>query len=182
MAMLTSGEIRIPLSKFKISLLLIGSLLFVAASLCMIIFHVETFFFRNKNVIIFIGVCGVLFFGVTTLFALRKLLDTKPGIIIDKNGIIDNSNSTSLGVIKWSDISEIKIDSINGKKVLVILVNNPDDYIQRDTNAFTRKALEVNYKYLSTPIVISTATLNCRFEDLVEIVQSKFKEINRQIN
>ena len=113
-------------------------------------------------------------FGAIVL--LLKLRDDKPGVTIDHEGIHVNAGSVSLGLIKWDDIEDVKAILYNNKDLMVILVKNPEYYIERQKSFFNRKLMKISWKYLATPITISSNSLKCSFEQLKSILLSKFEE------
>jgi hypothetical protein len=62
------------------------------------------------------AIAAILFFGFGIFYFLRKLIDKKPGLIIDDNGIIDNSSAVSVGLIPWSDIEHISTTNVMKQK------------------------------------------------------------------
>jgi len=107
------NKIEISLSKNKIFLLAIGSFLFVIAGISLFINSTEfqnhsMRLLRNPMVVKSVGIIGILFFGATGIYGIRKLFDKKVGLIIDKDGITDNSNASSIGLIEWDVIRKLK--------------------------------------------------------------------------
>lgn len=98
-------------------------------------------------------------------------------LIIDLNGITDNSSNLSVGLIKWTDITDIRSDNDNSTKFLYIFVKNLEKYIQK--KKFTRRLMRMNLNMTGTPLYISSITLKCSFKELERIV---FKEFDRYKN
>ena len=101
-------------------LLIVASVVFVAAGLFLIMLPVDE---RDCFPFMFIkaiGVVGVLFFGVAGIFGIRKLSDESTGLVIDENGICDNSSGISVGLIEWSDIIEIRTRQVSSTKFIMI--------------------------------------------------------------
>ena len=106
---------------------------------------------------------------------MRKLSDKKPGLIIDKNGITDNSNASSIGLIEWSDISEIKTSQVMSTKFIMIEVINPEKYIEKAKNGMKAKLMRANMKMYGTPLSITSNTLNYNFEELEKLIETEFR-------
>lgn len=171
------NKTEIPLSKTKILLLLMGSITFVILGLLFIITP-ETFtttIFRNSKTIMFAGIAAILFFSMTSMFGIKKLFDQTTGLTIDKKGITDNSNASSVGLINWTDIKAIKATQVVSTKFLLIFVNNPEKYLER-LSGWKRKLLESNMKTYGTPISITSNTLKYNFKDLEKLIMSKYNE------
>ena len=118
----------------------LGAIIFVIAGIFIIIYGKEyqpvfsnpfLRFMHNKVTQIFIGIMGILFFGFAAIVFFIKIFDKKPGLIIDSTGIIDNPNRISARHIRWENITGIK--SFKGKSV-VIVIDNPNEYIERYKN------------------------------------------------
>jgi len=171
------NKIEIPLSKTKISLLLIGAIVFVILG-TLFLMTPDTFIspiIRNPMAIRIAGIVAVLFFGAVGVYGFRKLFDKTIGLTIDENGITDNTNATSIGLIDWSDIIEIKTKQIMSTRFLLIFVNNSDKYLDR-VNGFKQKLMKGNMKIYGTPLSITSNTLRYNFDDLESLIKDKLIE------
>ena len=168
MSNVATERILIPLSKTKIGLLLVGSGVFVAASLWLWN-HADEIPYHNALYVEVVAIAAIGFFGLCGLYALFKLFDTEPGLIVDAEGIVDNSSAVSAGRIPWSDICGFKIKSVQKQRFLTIEVHNPDAYV-RKANFLKRPLAALNMKYFGGPIQISANTLKVDFDRLIELV------------
>jgi hypothetical protein len=182
--MKTSEKKIIPLSKTKLSLMLIGSLIFVIGGFWLIIKRpiVAIPILGNPVSEIIIGIASIVFFGICAVFIAKKIFDNTAGLIIDDQGITDNSSGTSAGLILWENIQEIKKLTVFNQIFLMIIVKNPEDYINRQTGIIKRKAMELNYKQYGSPISISANGLQCNFNELYDDIQHKFIETKAFVN
>jgi hypothetical protein len=170
-------KVEIPLSKVKILLLLIGSEAFVIGGILFIITP-DTFIstiFRSRDLIRLAGIAGVILFGAAGIYGARKLFDKSVGLIIDDNGITDNTNASSAGLIYWKDITEIKTKQVMSTKYLLIFVSNPDNYLGR-VSGFKRKLMTGSMKMYGTPLSITANTLKYNFKDLEKLILDRLKE------
>jgi len=171
-------QIEIPLSKKKMLLAFFGAIVFVGLGVLFLI-NPSMFtnpIFRNPTIILIVGFASVLFFGLVAITVFRKLSDKKAGLIINRQGIIDNSSGVSAGLVLWSDIEEIKISNVMSQKFLMFIVKNPQDYINRVTNPLKRKGMEMNYRTYGSPISISANSLQINFDKLYKLLIEKMKE------
>src|SRR5262245_19949122 len=111
----TGERLLIALSKAKIVLLLMGSGVFVAAGLFL---WANADQFSSPLYVEAVAIAAIGFFGLCGLFALFKLFDTTPGLILDAEGITDNSSAVSAGRIPWSDITGFTITSVQKQRFL----------------------------------------------------------------
>lgn len=115
------------------------------------------------------------FFVVTGVYALRKIFDKKAGLIIDSNGITDNSNGASVGLIEWQDIADVEIKHVTSTKFILINVVNPEKYIKKAKSKMKAKLMRSNMKLVGTPIAITSSTLKYDFKNLEKLLQTEFK-------
>jgi hypothetical protein len=150
-------ERTIPLSKFKIVILMLGAWSFVALGIWMLTWD------NPKEQLI--GGLSVAFFGLCGLFAIWKLLDKKPGLILNSAGLVDNTSAVAAGMVPWSDISGLALLEIKHQQMLVISVKDPQRYIERG-NAMVRAMKRANHRMCGSPVVISSHALKIDFDEL----------------
>lgn len=169
--------IEIPLSKKKILLLTIGSFAFVLLGVLFIINPEKfiTFLIRNEEFVRVAGIVNVVFFSATGIYGIFKLQDKKVGLTISNEGIIDNTNATSIGLIKWENIERIKIEQVMSTKFLLIFTNNQDEILTK-VNGMKRKLMSANTKMYGTPISITANTLKNDFKELEKLIMNRLKE------
>ena len=171
-------QIEIPLSKTKMILTFLGSIMFVGLGLWFLINPPKSnhWLFGNPTVIFITGIASVIFFGLVAITIFRKFSDKKPGLTINRQGIFDNSSGVSAGLIPWTDIQEIKISQVMSQKFLMFIVSNPEDYLEKVTNPLKRNAMKMNYKTYGSPISISSNALQTNFDDLHKLLIDNMKE------
>jgi len=116
----------------------------------------------------------MILFIPMAIYSIIKFLDKKVGLIIDENGITDNSSATSIGLIEWNDITEIRI--ANTPKFILINVKNPEKYINKTKNKMKAMLMKMNMKMYGTPLIITLNSLKYDFNELLKIIQIKFEE------
>ena len=126
------------------------------------------------------GIASVLLCGAAVIYGIRKLFDKRIGLKVDENGITDNTNAVSVGLINWTDITEIKTKQVRYTKFLLIFTSNPDKYLER-VGTLQRKIMQANMLMYGTPLSISSNTLKYNFADLEKIILKFQKEQNKRI-
>lgn len=169
-----NGKIEVPFSRSKLLLAICGSMLFVIFSIYLL---AKADGNEGSAILIKgIAVAGILFFGTTGIFGLMKLSGPKVGLTIDPTGITDYSNATSIGLIEWKDILDIKTKQFMTSKFLLITVNNPEKYIGKAKNGVIARLMSMNMNMYGTPLSISSNTLKYDFEELERLLQSELKK------
>lgn len=169
--------IQIPLSKQKITFLLLGALLFVVLGAWLVL-QPEKFAhgpgsLLGRPTVRVVGIAGILFFGICAVYAFRKLLDNKPGLIIDETGLTDNSGGVSAGHILWTDISDLSVISIQKQQFILLRVRNPQDYIDRQKGTFRKKMMQLNFKLYGSPLTITANGLKMTFAELHRLIAER---------
>jgi hypothetical protein len=168
-------KIEISGSRKKILIFMLGALFFVLfGSLGSI--SPETFvstIFSNVSFIRITSALAALFFALCFSFLVKVFFTKKMNVIINEEGIFDNSSYASVGMIKWEDIISIKHSTVMSQKLLFIKIKNPDDYINSQS-IIKKMLLKINLKIYDTPIILSSNALNCNFNKLEEIIVNYF--------
>ncbi|MES1199699.1 MAG: STM3941 family protein, partial [Pseudomonadota bacterium] len=76
-------------------------------------------------------IAAALLGALGAIFITRKLFDKRPGLVLSAEGIVDNSSGVAAGLIPWSDIEAFNVAEIRGNKFIVVLVKDPEKYLQR---------------------------------------------------
>jgi len=156
----------------------LGSLVFVGLGLWFLINppKISNPIFGNPTLIFIVGLASILFFGFVAVTIFRKFSDKRPGLVISRQGITDNSSGVSAGLIPWTDIIEIKVSQVMNQKFLMFIVSNPQNYLDKVTNPLKRNAMKMNYKTYGSPISISSNALQTNFDDLQRLLVQKMNE------
>jgi hypothetical protein len=180
------NRVEIPLSKKRIILILLGSLAFVAAGIWFVV-KPATFSdsgpLRGSTVVVtVVGVAAILFFGLCAVYAMRKLPDNKPGLVIDASGITDNSGGVSAGLVLWTDINGLSVITVQKQKFILLHVKNPNDYIERQTGLIKRKMMQMNFKMYGSPLTIGANGLKIDFDELLKLIEERMDLSRAVIN
>ena len=165
-------KIEIPFSKTKILLLVLGSVMFVAGGLWIFLYVADQQTRRPPLLLKTVGAAAVLFFGATGIFGFTKLFDRKPGLVIDENGITDNSSGN---LIEWQDITGIRTEQILTNKFLLIDILQPEKYVGR-AGGIKGRIMKSNIKMYGTPFSIASTALKCNFDELEALIKTEFNK------
>lgn len=165
-------RIEIPISRKKALLTLLGAISFVLVGDWMISFA------DNQQryppiAVTWMGYISISFFGIAGLFILNKLFDFKPGLVIDSEGIHDNSNaSSSSRLIKWEQIKGIRIEQVKSTKFILVDIHDPMDFMT-NVGWLRRTMMMGNYKMYGTPIFILCNSLKCNADYLFKVISER---------
>jgi|SRR5690625_3432476 len=173
-----NSRTEVKLSKRKIIFFFIAGVVFIIFGFLGAI-RPECFvstIFRNPEIIRISGIVGVCFFGIGIVFIVRKLFDNKPGLIIDQDGITNNTNVANMGLIEWADIAGIEKKQVMSTEFLILHTDNPQKYINRTKNVVAKQAMNMNFKTYGSPISITSNSLKIDFNELEKLIRSEFEK------
>jgi hypothetical protein len=155
-------------SKSKLIKLTLASIVFVSMGLFIVWYQpeVSNTFFNNPPVKYGAAIASIIFGLLGLIYFLWKLKDAKPGLIIDASGITDNASAVAAGFIPWKDIKDITLTQVMNQSFIMIIVHDPESYIQRQTSAIKRTLMNLNYKHYASPINITANGLSITLPEL----------------
>jgi len=98
--------------------------------------------------------------------SLISIILNKPTVIIDANGIRNNTNM--MGLVKWEYIDDLEIKTVMYRPLLVIKLNEQESFL-KSKNLFSRTLMKTNINSLGSPVVIGAS----EFDEPLEIVLEK---------
>lgn len=165
---------KIPFT-FIIGLVLSGLILLLAVN------TINQFEGQGLNRILLIGAFGGMLFWVLTFttFALldylKAMFDKNAVLTITDEGVNDNLSIFSVGNIPWTEITNINIAAGIRTHFLVIVVRDPEPFIERKAK-FKQRPLKIFLRKFGSPIVISQKRIEYNLVDLKELLlKAKFK-------
>ena len=172
-----ADETVIGLSRTKMALLLLASCAFVAVGAWLLTLDAADIrsdrsfrLFYNQPALAYgLGAASILCFGFLGVVAVRKLFDKKPGLVLDSSGLFDNASGASAGLIPWPEIAGSEVIEIQGQKMLIIHVSDPQKYLGRG-GPLKRALSRASYKMGGGAVAIPSNTLKIDFRDLVALI------------
>ena len=181
--MSNNEETKIPLNRRKIALAVAGCLALAGAGIWLVSLDDSRIISERGFRLLFnsplfahgLGWVAVAVFGALVVFFVKKFFDKTPGMVFNREGIIDNSGLNSAGLIPWDEVEGYDVLEMSGQRMLVIVVSDPDKYASRG-NLLKRKLNAANAQMAGSPISISTNTLDIGFQDLISLFEKYHRE------
>ena len=126
------------------------------------------------------GVVGFIFFAVVGGSHSKYLRKKDGGLILSKEGLEDQSSSISNGLIKWKEISQIRMMKGMSSKLLLVELRKPDQMMQKAKNKAVLRLMKQNMRVYKTPVVIDAKVLDCNFEELETTITDYFKRFAKK--
>ena len=92
---------------------------------------------------------------------------------INTQGIIDQSNASSIGFIKWEDIKKIS----SNDKFISIKLKKPNHYISQIKNPFLKQLVKANHRFSGSLVNITKASLKIDPNEVINILQEKLDSL-----
>ncbi len=132
-------------------------------------------FFQDMDLVIqiilkMILFIGILFFGYGGFYFLKRMKTNKEMLIINKEGITDNTSAISLGFIPWEEIEDIYVDGVLGNNFIELKIKNEEKYLKNIS--FIKKMLINSNKKMGHQIVcITLNTTNYSINEVLEKIK-----------
>lgn len=164
--------IEIPLNKNRIILHLIISIIiiFIATTFAYYI-YLDGKISLTLTIVLVIGIPYLIYYFLTNL---NKIINKKPGLVLDNRGVLDSLGFSEIGIISWENITEAKIIKHNFSEYLIIKVKNNEIIVSKLNGLkknFTQKYIEI----YGGPIVINLQNLKIDKYELIKIIQNKMQ-------
>ncbi len=108
-------SIIIETSKKAVTIGLIGSIVFVLIGILMIS-KPDLIKRYSETYSQTWGVIGISFFSLTAIYLAKKIFDKSPGLILDENGLTNNSSLISKHFIKWNELKAASLTKMGKEK------------------------------------------------------------------
>lgn len=102
------------------------------------------------------------------------MFDKGPGLIISREGIIDNSGLVSVGRVSWDDVEGVSSNKVLFSECVSLRVKQPFKFIDRESSLFKRLWLQRENSKLGSPVNISGGGLQIKYKELFNTVQQHF--------
>ncbi len=175
--MKSDEKLVVSLSKGNLIFGTVGSLLFVIMAIFIFINAVR----NSLNVLgifdIIISIVTILMFLFFFVMNAKKLFEKNPGLVISKQGIVENSSGTSLNVlISWKDVISVENKSNFFTKSIILHIQNHNVYLKKAKELAPNKLAGFNLSGASSRIVISPFGLAMSQDELYKIINDNFKK------
>lgn len=119
------------------------------------------------------GWLAITFFGACASIGIWQLVDSRPRLIIDDEGVYDRT--LSAGKIPWADIRSVRLQSINSQSFICLELSDEDRYLKNASP--TRRALIAANRALGfAALNLNLSNLNADIFEVFELVERKVME------
>jgi hypothetical protein len=115
----------------------------------------------------------ISFFGGCALVSLWQLLDARPRLVVDEDGIYDRT--LHVGRIGWGDIKGAYLKSIQDHDFICLVLFDDEEYVRR-LPPLLRSMVQLNESLGFTPISINLTGIHGQTEQLLELILKRCQE------
>ena len=176
-------RIEIYTSKKKSILLLIGSIVFVAGGVWLLLEADNLTGWRARNPIFArgIGIASILFFGLGIFVGIKRLIKSEIALIIDPIGLNVNPKKSVTEFIKWDKILGFEEIKIQSTRILIIGVKYPEYWLEKESSAIRKKMMQFNINNYNSPFNIAASGLDISSNELNEKLNSYFEKYKNEV-
>ena len=161
-------EIVVPASRIKLVAVAFGSAGFVLLGAWMVTLARE-----EGALIATIGAASIVFFGLCGGYAVRRIARPEPAVVINGEGIVDNSSLLSVGLIRWDEIAELREYQFKRQTFLAVIPKDADRLLARQP-AWKRSAIRANLAIGAAPVNIPQSVVPVRISELLHEIRRRF--------
>lgn len=133
--------------------------------------NVQYGIFRTGALIM--GVIGIPAFMLLGFYFFRMVVNKPPLVTADDESLTLNSGFMYSASAPWSEISELGLVQVLGKKYLLFKLKNPDALIEK-SSGMERRSQMAYMKRFGTPMVLDTAVLDRDPMKFIEEIRGKW--------
>lgn len=158
-------RIAIPFSRMKCLLIFAVALVFVVVCAYFATHSEGQHRYSPMFIRIVCGI-GVPFFAAIAIMSIVQLVDSRPGLVADRQGIDDRTNFASVGRIDWVDIDGLRVTRARWNNGLVVELHEPERFARRGN--VVQRLLRFG---APSPVVLGSNALDVPFDTMVQIVR-----------
>ena len=161
----------------KLGKLLVLSAVFVLIGLALTYFGLMGE--DNEPFIVIIDVLCTVIFGLCLVYYVARIKNKKPSLIVNDEGITDQSSYIEAGVIRWEEVKNIEIYSLMNQRMIGIKLYHPEEFMSKQ-RGFKKMLMRANQGMVDTPINIAESGLPMSLDKVYLIMLKKWKQSRRE--
>jgi hypothetical protein len=164
------GDLVIFPSRWKLILVLLGAAGFIVASAWLLTLDVG---WMAGSRVVPAAVAGLGFFGLVFVYCVYRLVRWRPILVIDGEGIVEQSSLISVGRLRWDEVDHIVPYVFRGQPMLGIVPRDLPAVLAR-AGWVARMAMKANGPLGCAPINIAQVILPGTTEELALLIAGRY--------
>lgn len=112
------------------------------------------------------GFVGAATTGIFGGLGVARLVDRKPALVLDRDGLHDNASAVGVGLVRWSEMARVRTTGRTLERILVIDVHDPEALLARLGPA-KRWAVRTNMRFHGMTVAIPQNALPLPVESVI---------------
>lgn len=126
-----------------------------------------------------IGVVGVIFFGICTIYSFGRTFKPKALMTITVDGIEDSSTAGSPGFISFGEIKSFEIVNIFGQRMIGVNPKEVERFVQK-LPPIKQKSARSNLRMKLPPVALRVDTArDMSIEDIMTLLEKRLSDYSR---
>ena len=150
----------------------LGNMVYALGALMFVIFGL-LFLFSSNFFAILIGLFSIIFFGWGFIILFKRIFTSHSLLIIDEQGMTDNSSALALGFIPWEDIENVQLRHMLNQTFISVSVKDQEAYLAK-MSTLQRNATKANLKMDYPLINITLNTTGKNPKVVYQEIENKF--------
>ena len=122
-----------------------------------------------------VGAIGILFFGLCGGWLLSRLFSPRVALILDRDGLLDNSSAFPAQKMPWDQITRLGIAEIEKQRFVGIDVRDRSA-VPPSKSVFRRWLDDVNTGIAGYPVYIAASAIDRSVEELYDLIAKYWKD------
>lgn len=122
-----------------------------------------------------IMVLVMVFFLFATYFLVKKMIQNKPILVVDRKGVYDNATYFAVGFIPWSEIEGIYLGYQFNNEFIEVKLKNTDIFIEK-LNFIQKRGIQGNHKLGHEHVCISLNATGIKVKDIIPEIELLFEK------
>lgn len=161
----------------KVIGLSIGALIFVLLGVLFVVGGLSEE--KTHYLLVSIGVVSVVLFGLCLAYFVYRLFNRKPSIIVNEEGLLDNSSYIGGGFLRWEEIKDIVLYDFMGQRFIGIQLFDEEQFVNRQS-AFKKGLMRLNSGMVQAPINIAQSGLKMPLDQLYGLIYKQWRRSTKQ--
>lgn len=117
-----------------------------------------------------------LFGGPGIPTAVRQLVDRRPRLVLDREGVMDRT--LKVGVIPWAEIEDAQLVSMFGQEFIALSLRDPTMFTER-WSPFWKKLAAVNRRLAGSELNVNLSGLPIRGPEVLKFIHAACERARR---
>ena len=126
-----------------------------------------------------LGAVAIAYFGVLGVLIAPRTFDRRPGLIIDRTGVVDHSSALDAATIPWLDILDVYEREYRRRPFAVLKVRTSEKYIEA-VSGMARTARRNYFRWFGSPIAMTAANLAIDHLGLMQALSEGLRRYGRK--